>query len=337
MTTNETLRDDAVRHAIYVERFKASEVRKIAKFLKRVEADIVNQLAENPETLTEWGTRRLKAMLREVRAIHNEIYKELDETFIADLTDLLDVEATFAVGSLTAATPMVYNYVAPSPETIRSAVFSRPFAGKLLREWVKDLDTLTVSRIEGAIKQGVVEGETYPQIIRRVKTASGINQRAARAMVTTAVNHITTQAREQVYKANEDVLEGVQWLSTLDGKTSDICKARDGKVFPVGSGPRPPAHPHCRSTTVPVTKAAKFYPGDADPLTRSAMDGKVAGDETYATWLKKQPASFQNEVLGRTKAKLFRDGKLTLDKFVNMQTGENFSVADLKKKYPQFF
>jgi hypothetical protein len=38
--------------------------------------------------------------------------------------------------------------------------------------------------------------------------------------------------------------------------------------------------------------------------------------------MKRQPAAFQNDVLGVTKAKLFRKGDLTLDQFIDRRGNE---------------
>ena len=150
-------------------------------------------------------------------------------------------------------------------------------------------------------------------------------------------------------------------MATLDSRTSLRCASLDGQVFPIGTGPRPPQHPNCRSTITPVTKSWRELakPGalkrgrGADNLdalferrlkgkgftpdqiagikraTRASMTGQVPGKLTYARWLRRQPAAFQDDVLGPTRAALFRDGTLTLDRFVDDRTGRAFTLADL--------
>lgn len=49
--------------------------------------------------------------------------------------------------------------------------------------------------------------------------------------------------------------------------------------------------------------------------------GTMPGKVTYSEWLKTQPASFQDKVLGKGRADLFRGG-MTLDKFVDRKGGE---------------
>lgn len=116
-----------------------------------------------------------------------------------------------------------------------------------------------------------------------------------------------------------------------DGLIVKNCRARDGQMYPVKSGPRPPAHFRCRSTVVPITKSYRELGLDIDDLpeaTRASMNGQVPGDQNYDQWLRKQPEAFQNEVLGAEKAKLFREG-LTMDRFVT-RAGRELTLAELR-------
>ena len=57
--------------------------------------------------------------------------------------------------------------------------------------------------------------------------------------------------------------------------------------------------------------------------------GTVPADITYDGWLRTQPIAFQNEVLGRSKATLFRKG-LPIDRFVD-RTGRELTIQQLKE------
>lgn len=92
------------------------------------------------------------------------------------------------------------------------------------------------------------------------------------------------------------------------------CQARDGNFYDVGEGPRPPAHPNCRSTMVPVTSRNK-----------ARLDKR----ETYQDWLTAQPAAMQDDILGKAKGQLFREGGLTVDRFVN-RAGQEMTLDQLK-------
>ena len=131
-----------------------------------------------------------------------------------------------------------------------------------------------------------------------------VSRRGVTALVRTSINHATNQGRNEVWKENEDVIGHVEWISTLDTRTTPICRVRDGKTGPVKPTDnykpppgrkalkpqmaRPPAHPNCRSTTVAITKSWKelgFDFEELDPGTRSSLDGRVPEDMNYFDWL----------------------------------------------------
>jgi len=251
-----------------------------------------------------------------------------------------------------------------SPEVLGAIVDGQAARGRTLRQWFKKLGDDRFGRLEQAVRLGLLEGETTPQIIRRLMAAEEITKRSAAALVRTSITSVATQARQAFYSANRDVIKGVRWVSTLDGRTSAICQSRDNKEYPVDSGPRPPAHPTCRSTIPPIVKGwdelaadgglnlkrgsnnidklyrkelkrAGFSPSEIPLIMRNArasMSGPVKKDLSYEQWLRRQPKEFQDDVLGRTRAELFRKGGLTLDSFVDQRSGKQFSLAELAKR-----
>lgn len=66
------------------------------------------------------------------------------------------------------------------------------------------------------------------------------------------------------------------------------------------------------------------------------LTGRVPAKMTYQEWLTTQPATFQDDVLGKTRGKLFRKGGLTLDKFVN-QAGDEIPLSDLARLHAEAF
>ena len=166
-----------------------------------------------------------------------------------------------------------------------------------------------------------------------------VSRRGAEAMVRTSVNHTVNVARTDTYGANSDVIKGIQWVATLDSRTTMICASRDGQVYPIDSGPRPPAHINCRSSTAPVLKSWKemgISLSEAPEGTRASMDGQVAVSTTYQSWLEGKSAAFQDDILGPTKGKLFRDGGLTLDKFVD-RNGAEYTLDELRRREADAF
>lgn len=349
MTANDDLLDLAVRHQVGLQRYSTATVRKMLALLNRVDADIVAQMHRyDPEAVTgTWSAKRLEKLLEAVRIVNRDAYNRVNKELTAELKALAAYEGVYQVNSLKSALPIAVDIVSPSAEQLYAAVHSRPFQGRVLKDWGRDLEAGAFAKVRDAIRQGFVEGQTTDQIIRRLRGTRAnqfrdgvleINRRSAEAVVRTAINHTANTARQELYKANEDLIGSWRFVATLDARTTVTCASLDGQTFPIGKGPMPPRHYNCRSSSVPVTKSWRelgFDIDDLPPGTRASMNGQVPGDMNYEQWLKKQPGDVQNDVLGKTKADLFRKGGLPLDRFVD--DGRMLTLDELRKKETEAF
>jgi hypothetical protein len=133
----------------------------------------------------------------------------------------------------------------------------------------------------------------------------------------------------ETLKANSDITKKYEWASTLDSRTTQQCKSLDGQEFEYGKGPLPPIHIRCRSSYAPVLNDEFSWLSEG--ATRASKDGYVDQNESYYDWLKKQPEDFQKVALGKTRAKLFRDGGLSPDAFAQLNMGRNFKPLTLNE------
>lgn len=314
---NEAIFDAETRHAIYLERFGRGIARRMVKLLLDAEKDIIGKLRELPDGPTK---TQQAALLRTVRARISDLTTDFRDQMTAELLEAADYEAEFTdklfadgyegLGASFQAVPL---------ENVRAAVMSRPFQGIHLRwatppEHASELVRRNFGAMQGEIERGFIEGESIPTITARIRPL--IEVKAARDVETisiTAVKHISSAARQEFHAMNPGVIEVEAWNSTLDGRTSQVCRARDGKRYEVGKGPQPPAHPRCRSTRVGIDD-------DYPPPTK----------RTYDQWLRAQSEEVQDEILGKGKADLFRGG-LTLDRFFDERRGREYTVAELRE------
>ncbi len=80
----------------------------------------------------------------------------------------------------------------------------------------------------------------------------------------------------------------------------------------------PPAHPNCRSTTIPVIEDdfLDFLDEGAKRAAKGADGGtQVSADTTYYEFLKQQPAWFQDQALGPVRGKIFRNSGISPEEF----------------------
>jgi len=171
--------------------------------------------------------------------------------------------------------PMSIDLATVTPATLRAIVTTQPFDGNLLGDWYTSLARSDQSNLLRAIRLGLAQGETLDEMMRRIagtraaRFSDGVlslSRRNAETVVRTAINGVSNAARESLWNENADIISTPRWTSTLDGRTSAICRGRDGKLAPVQSGgaipeggdalqppgARPPAHPGCRSLMVAV-------------------------------------------------------------------------------------
>lgn len=354
MAVDPIMYDAEVRHQVLLERLKTGEVAKFAPFLKEMDQVIRDRLSRGE--LTEFSRDRLERLLETVDGLLLDILDRYKDELKADLVDIAQYEATFEASALRQVSGSLFEAVVPAISQIRSAVLTNPLSvrgadgGKLLEPFIQGWASTERARVVNAIRQGFFEGQTNSQIIKAIRGTQAlqykdgilaITDRNASTIVRTAVQHVATQARMETLKENSDVVVGVKWVSTLDQRTSNQCKSLDGTVFPLDSGPRPPLHPNCRSSVIALTRLSELFSKDATRAAKGAEGrGQVDASLSYYDWLKSQPASFQDEALGKARAKLFRDGGLSPERFAELQLGRNFkplSLAQMRALEPLAF
>ena len=337
---NEALFHAGVQHQIYLQRYSTQVVQEIFELLNQGEIDLISKLSR--ADLTDFSQRRLKAMLDEVLKLSKATYKVIYERLDKQLSNTAQYEVDFNVRLIEKFLPVEITLVRPAIELLSALVTSKPMQGRFIADEVKDLEISSVKQVEQAIRIGMIEGETNADIIRRIRGSKALNykdgilQRSrndVERLVRTSITHVTARARDELYQANQSVVKAWRFTATLDRRTTVICASLDGQMFDLGTGPMPPRHPNCRSSSVPVLKSWQEMGIDAKELTestRASMDGQVPESMTYQQWLKKQPEEVVEDVLGKTKAKLFKEGGLTLDRFVDFK-GDVYTLDELRK------
>jgi SPP1 gp7 family putative phage head morphogenesis protein len=349
-TANEKLLDASTLHAVRIERYKNGIVRRMIAQLNRVDADLVDQLQRQLEKLPAYAVsvERIDKMLASVRDLNAEAYATISKALDGELKELVRYEAGYQQDLFKRVLPVDIDFESVSANQVYAAAMSRPFQGRLLKEWMAGLEAERALKIRDAVRIGVIEGQTIQQITQRIRGTRALNyadglldisRRNAEAVVRTAVSHTANFARERVMKENEDLLKGEQFVATLDGRTTPECIKNDGNIYPVGEGPIPPLHFGCRSVRVAVLKSWRelgFYIDELPESTRSSLNGQVPESTTYNEWLRTQPKEIQEEVLGKTRAELYRNNDLSVTSYINNK-GEYYTLDELRQRDASLF
>lgn len=348
-TVNEQLRSVGINHHIYLQRWTRYEIQQIIDVLNQVDKELADRIVV--KLAGSFTEARLERLSKDIKVIVADALKEITNKQREDITGFLKVETQWQADQLERLLPIVWNIAQPSPQQIWSAANSRPFGSPgnptLLTDVWHDWGRVKARRINNVLRKGFVEGKTVDEMARAIRGTKAANfqdgildidRNGAQSIVRTAVSHMASVAREMVYGENQDLIAGVQWVATLDGHTTIICMSLDGKVDLFDgsqvelNGERPPAHWGCRSTTVPVVKSWDELGIDLEEApagTRASMNGQVADTETYGSWLAKQPASFQRDILGSSRYDLYKGG-MSINQFVD--DGRILTLKELEDK-----
>jgi len=344
MSSTQYLTDAATRHQVFLKRYAGGQSKEAVAELLRLRRNINARLMQEP---TLFRRERLVAVLDDIDALATEAFGTISRQTLAGVNNLARTEAGFSVGLFTRATTVTADFVLPADATLVAAVMSRPMPVTIntaiqVQDALAQFGIKKSKKIALMISDGVTLGETTPEIARSVgNLIDNLNRRQLDTLTRTITNHTASVARNVVYEENEDIIEGYQWIATLDSKTTMICGSRDKVIYdPKQAGsPFPPAHWGCRSTTIPIIKP-EYDIGAGQPKMRPAKGakgaGRVSGKSNYGGWLKKQPTAFVDEALGVERSRLFRSGKLTIDRFVD-PTGRVYTLSQLEDMNPFAF
>jgi SPP1 gp7 family putative phage head morphogenesis protein len=228
--------------------------------------------------------------------------------------------------------------------------------GEVLEKAFRGVAVDQAERFSQVVRNGLLTGETTPSIAKRLignlqfgeeaKTvrqlvaaggqATAVADNQVMALVRTSINQVANSASQQVYEANQDITKKYRYVATLDSRTSSICAALDGREFEYGKGPMPPQHFNCRSTTVPIIDPDILPPSTI--AKRASADGPVPINTSYGQWLKDQPRSVQQDVLGPGKVPYFNrlvdkyGARDAMAKLVR-DDGSELTLDQLRKRY----
>lgn len=217
-------------------------------------------------------------------------------------------------------------------------VFDKPLhlttnVGISLDELTKSFSKTESERIIRAIRLAHSEGLTNDKLVQLIRGSranryqDGIlrtTTRNAHAIARTGTAIMASEAKQAFINDNKDIIKGIKVIATLDSRTSPICRHLDHQFMPTHKAKYPPYHFNCRSSFEII------YDGYIAPKQRASEHG-VVENQTYYEWLKKQTPDYQDEVLGRTRGKLFRDGGMSAEKFKSLQLDKNFTPLTLEQ------
>lgn len=319
--------DEMIRRTVLVESLKAHYAKDFEPFVRRI--DELLRLELTDQELSQMSAKQLNEWLKNNKSKISEILAEFGDVALANIDEFVADEMVFTaqvLGGITATQIIV-------PKASNNYLIVPLPTGQLVDEVLKKFSLDESDRIINAVRRGIFDGKTNSEILQVVRGTrknrfnDGIiatSTRNANAIVRTLIAHSATEARMAVGKANGDIVDDkIRIVATLDGRTSSVCRAKDWQIYPFERQYLPPFHINCRTSWVFIIKGTNID-------KRASKDGVVQA-QSYYEWLKTQPQGFQDAVLGKARAELFRSGGLTAEQFKNLQLDKNFKPRTLKE------
>ena len=339
---SQELFDQFLEQAIDILRLSAGERKKAMLVLQELEKELVVKL-QNDE-LSKMQKRQVSKLLGETRELIDSYYKQIASIIeVEELSRYVAKETSYAfeisLGLQALTLPRDSYFTSLSKDLI--------IRGSPQSEWWAGQSADTAFKFAGQVRQGLMAAETNQQIISRIVGKNGqagimdVARKNAASLVQTSVQAVANDARRETFKYNSDVIKGIRQVSTLDSRTSLVCVSYseaewDLQFKPIGKTTLPfnggcPRHFNCRSVEVPITKTFKELGvnlPEPKGTTRASSDGLVSVDTTFNSYLTRKGQSYQDEVLGIGRAKLWREGKITLRDLLN-SSGRLLTLKEL--------
>jgi SPP1 gp7 family putative phage head morphogenesis protein len=186
--------------------------------------------------------------------------------------------------------------------------------GSPLNTLLSQLGPSAQQKVQSLLIEAVANGRGPRDIAREMKKSLGGNLARALAISRTETARAYNEATHRQYQANSDVLEGWEWLATLNGRTCAACIALHGTFHETSE--RMANHVNCRCAMIPKTigSPARLEPG--------------------AEWFAKQPEKTQRSIFDNDQSfEAYKAGELKLEDFVGRKDSAQWGASYYQLSY----
>jgi len=258
--------------------YEAESLQSILATYDAARVEILREFSRRYSTMTDWRAVRLEDVLGEVEAMTAGLRQELTGQYGSMITTAGTASIAEATAAVSLGGLISINNVALSTEQLKKFFVETPIDGRLLSHWVdSSFDATVQQQLRQAINVGVIKGEGYGPLVKRLEQGFSMARNDATTLTRTFVSAANNEARQEVYNQNKDIVKEWKCLTAEDNLVCILCLPLDGQVFKVGEGPSLPRHPCCRCTSVPVTVSWSDLGIDIDDIKKETSKWIVRG------------------------------------------------------------
>ena len=334
--------DKLLSFTLDLNRFEANTRIEVLKILNKAQKELLAKIAL--KDLTNFNKARTARLLKESRDIISSYYERAQMDMIGAMEELPEVVARNTMRALESKLPPSIEASFPPENVLKTLTNDTLVMGSVAKDWWAKQAADTTFRYNGAVRQGLALGETNLQIAKRVRQVMDVSRRNAASLVQTSTASVANNARQATFEENEDVLRGYRWVTALDSRVCELCIARSDKEWttkgePIGHGipfQVPGLHFNDRCILTAVTKSFEELGVKGikapRPGQRASEDGPVSSKTTFDDFLKRKGEAWQDEVLGKGRAELWRKGVINLEDLISGD-GRPLTLQQLKARH----
>ncbi len=177
---------------------------------------------------------RLSKLERDIIGEVMNLYKDDGKLLRDTLAEVYNTSYLRTAWAIESETRARLGFSAVDAKTVRLSV-QNPFTGLTLNERLERHRTNLIYGLKEEITRGFVDGDTYPQISRRIKDKlEGDAGKAIRIVRTESTRIYNTAQFDSIQKAEEQGVKMTKtWISSGDDRTRDSHADLDGVTVPI--------------------------------------------------------------------------------------------------------
>lgn len=231
---------------------------------------------------------RLEQLNKDINAECRKLYQTENRAVTSALKTAANDSYYHSIFNIQQETGLGFSFAKFSQRDVDRILRANWLGGNYSQRIWKDVSA-TAESMKKELLVSMLSGRSNEKTARIIQDRFGVNAYCARRIVRTESAYVANAAQMSAY--DEAGVEKYRFIATLDSKTSEVCAALDGKVFPAKDAlpgtNYPPMHPFCRSTTI-----AEFGGDTLAGMERRARDKdgntvKVPADMRYADWYRR--------------------------------------------------
>lgn len=299
-----TVTDAYIRRTIQLLRAAEGDAIDMSTRIRKVHDSIIKDVSSTFSTGTFKKKKRFEQMRIDVNRALSDFYKDEWPKELKEIeVDVISREVTWNEKMIAAASGK--EVIVPRLAEIVERARLRPYQGQIFEKHIADAFDREAAKVSRVLQQGYMAGKNVQEMTRDMRGLLGKADADVRTITRSYFMHNATEAKEGVLQANPKLIEAIQWISTLDARTTPlICGIRDHALYtldyePIGGhgmsweGGPGRIHWNCRSSSAPKIRGVK------EPTIQRPSIGAgknyTRGDNTTSTGRVRKPTKDARE------------------------------------------